>query len=100
MKTLNIGDIVARIFTGKYGEYRYLSPRCGYLYASLYNKIVYLYLTGNYERGLGYFDTLYFKNKSNVFIANYIENYKETSRLYKKAIINNAGSTRGNTQAL
>jgi len=84
--TINIEGITARIFTGKYCEYRYKSPRYGYKRAYKYNKIVYLYLTGNYENGLGYFDTLYFKNCNNKYIANYIENYKETSRLYEKAI--------------
>ena len=83
-KTIIYEDLMLRIFTGKFCDYMYRSPRYGYKHAHKYDKVVYIYLNGHFDDG--YFETLYFKQMPNERIIARMAEFKKTSRQYKKAI--------------
>lgn len=80
--TIVFEDLMLRIFTGKYCDYMYKSPRYGYKHAHKYDKVVYIYLDGHFDDG--HFETLYFKHMPNKRIIAKMPEFKQTSRHYKK----------------
>ena len=82
--TIIYDNLLVRVFKGKYGEYKYRSPRYGYKWAYKYNQMAYIYLDGKFDDG--YFDVALFKHKSKARIVEWLKEYKETSRKYKKAV--------------
>lgn len=83
-KVINNLDIMVRVYRGKFGEYRYRSPKYGYKRAHKYDKMVYIYI-GSFEDG--YLEILYFKHRTIKWIEDYIANtYRTESRAYIRAM--------------
>lgn len=76
-------DLLAKVYRGKYGEYRYKSPRFGYKRAWKYDRIAFIYIADKPERG--YIDNKLFKYANRQEIINYMAEFKK-SRKYLKAI--------------
>ena len=78
--TIKYQDLTAKLIKGKFGDYMYRSPYYGYKLAHKYNQIIYIYLDDHN----GWIDTHCFKNATRLEILDYLEKFKETSRVYNK----------------